>query len=269
MVKSSAQAAGVRGSGPHLLRAAVAMATLVAIGLAGGSADARGRVLKGKGHVKMLPDKDKNVAMRYAALSPAECTAELGRRDIAFTPVEKAPGVSAPVRLAGPVGGVSYHTEAPEHARATSPFEVFDCRLVLALSDFSKVLVSHDIDEVTMFSAWRPPGKGWEEGHAGRRHPGGLAMDAKAFAKKAAPGKARVWLDVEKDFHGKLGAVPCGPGAQAPMPASPGARELRSVICEAADQHFFSSILTPNYDRAHRNHFHLEVTPDVEWYLVR
>ncbi len=78
-----------------------------------------------------------------------------------------------------------------------------------------------------------------------------------------------MWLDVEHDFHGTLGAPPCGPGAAAPSPATPEARELRSIACEAVDQHMFTTILTPSYDRAHRNHFHLEVTPGVRWYLVR
>jgi len=54
-----------------------------------------------------------------------------------------------------------------------------------------------------------------------------------------------------------------------PLPATPEARELRSIVCEAADQHLFTSILTPGYDRAHKNHFHLEVTPGVRWSLVR
>ena len=47
------------------------------------------------------------------------------------------------------------------------------------------------------------------------------------------------------------------------------ADELRSIVCEAADQRLFTVILTPNYNRAHANHFHLEVTPDVTWHLVR
>jgi hypothetical protein len=40
-------------------------------------------------------------------------------------------------------------------------------------------------------------------------------------------------------------------------------------VCAAADAHLFTTILTPNYDRAHYNHFHLEVTPEVKWHLVR
>jgi len=28
-------------------------------------------------------------------------------------------------------------------------------------------------------------------------------------------------------------------------------------------------VLTPDFNRAHRNHFHLEVTAGVKWFMVR
>jgi Extensin-like protein C-terminus len=234
------------------------------IGLAG---DAHAR---GAGHVRFDPDWEKHPAARYAALTAAACLAELGRRQIPFTRVASAPGVLAPVRLPEDVGGVVYRTAIAKHLRGQNPYDVFDCRLALALHDFSKVLRAHDIEEVLIFSAWRPPGKNWDDAKLGHRHPGALAIDAYRFGKKLADGQTeRVWLEVEKDFHGTIGPLPCGTGAAPPRPSTPEARELRSIVCEAADQHFFTSILTPNYNRAHFNHFHLEVTPEVKWVLVR
>ena len=35
------------------------------------------------------------------------------------------------------------------------------------------------------------------------------------------------------------------------------------------EAHVFNSILTPNYNPAHKNHFHLELTPDVDWFMLR
>jgi hypothetical protein len=242
---------------PALLLAAAAT-------LAGGDAVARG-----PGRARFHPDWEKHAATRYAALDAAACKAELARRAVAFTPVAEAPGVRIPVRIPAGVGGVIYRTEAPQHVRETGPHDVFDCRLVLALSDFSRVLKTHDIDEVRIFSAWRPVSAKRLGDADGTRHAGGLAVDVARFGKRLVPGeKERVWLEIERDFHGRIGTPPCGAGAAPPWPATPAARELRSIACEAADQHFFTAILTPNYDRAHRNHFHLEVTPDVRWYLV-
>ena len=221
----------------------------------------------GKGsHVRFPADWEKFPSARYAAMRGEACLEELTRRGVAFTRVEGAPGVATPLRLPKDVGGVVYRTEAPAHVRAAAPYDIFDCRLVLALSDFSRVLRAHDVDEVRLFSAYRPEGKR-RDGAEATRHAGGLAIDARRFGKRR--GTEQVWLDVERDFHGTIGATPCGPGAAQPVPATPEARELRSIACEAADQHLFTSILTPGYDRHHRNHFHMEVTPAVRWTLVR
>ena len=240
--------------------------SVVALALAGAVVAAPAQA--GKGHVRFHPDWEKHASTRYAAMSGAACTAELARRGVDFTRVVEAPGVATPVRLPRDVGGVVYRTEAPAHLRATGPYDIFDCRLVLALTDFSRVLRAHDVDEVLLFSAYRPVGKEHRTGEQGTRHAGGLAIDARRFGKHVGTGSP-VWLDVERDFHGTVGPPPCGPGAAPPSPATPEARELRSIACEAADQHMFTAILTPSYDRAHRNHFHLEVTPAVRWYLVR
>ena len=228
--------------------------------------------------VQFHPDWETHPSARYASLGSEACLAELSRRGVEFTRVAEAPGVVTPVRLPGDVGGVVYRTEAPAHLRATAPYDIFDCRLVLALDDFSRVLRAHDVDEVRMFSAYRPDPQtpGHREGESvtpgGTRHAGGLAIDVRRFGKRSSTPDlpaSRVWLDVERDFHGTVGPPPCGPGAAPPVPSTPEARELRSIACEAADQHLFTSILTPSYNRAHRNHFHMEVTPAVRWYLVR
>ena len=75
-------------------------------------------------------------------------------------------------------------------------------------------------------------------------------------------------LDVEHDFHGRIGAPPCGPGA-GPVPATVEAMELRQIVCEAAEAKLFNVALTPDYNWAHRNHFHLEVAAGVRWSVIR
>ncbi|HEY0469235.1 MAG TPA: extensin family protein, partial [Polyangiaceae bacterium] len=61
----------------------------------------------------------------------------------------------------------------------------------------------------------------------------------------------------------------CVPSAHPPSPASAEACELHELVCAAAEAHLFNSILTPNYNPAHKNHFHLELTPDVDWFMLR
>jgi len=206
-------------------------------------------------------DATTSPAYRYGLLSEVDCEAELKRRGIGFAR-EPARGVRTSVRLTGPLQGVLFRTDLDDKARATSPWELVDCRLALALDDLAAILKQHDIVEVRHYSIYRPPPKSWPDTRLGTRHNGGLALDAARFVAK----DGRV-LDVEKHFHGAIGAQTCGAGG-GPRPATPEALELRAILCEAVDQRLFNVVLTPNYNWPHRNHFHLEVTEGVKWFLV-
>ena len=203
-------------------------------------------------------------AVHYAAMAPDDCLAELDKRKIDYQK-ETAKGVLAPVRLAGPLHGVLFRTDLNEDQRATTPWEIADCRLVLALDDFAQILEKHDVVEVRHYSIYRPPPKSASDSGSdkeGTRHEGAMAIDAAHFIDKT--GKS---LDVVKHFHGAIGAKTCGEGA-APDPATAEATELRAILCDAVAAHLFNVVLTPNYNKPHHNHFHLEVTKDVKWFLV-
>ena len=200
-------------------------------------------------------------AVRYAAMSADDCLAELDKRQITYTK-ETAKGVLAPVRLTGPLHGVTFRTDLPEAQRATTPWEIADCRLVLALDDFAQILENHDVVEVRHYSIYRVAPKSWPDDKIGGQHNGGLALDAGRFIRKDG-----TTIDVLEMFHGKIGAKTCGDGA-GPHPATPDAKELRSILCEAVDAHLFNVVLTPDFNRPHRNHFHLEVMAGVHWFLV-
>jgi hypothetical protein len=213
-----------------------------------------------KAHITNPGDAADTPAVRYAQLSRDDCEAELASRHIEFVR-ETATAVMAPVRLTGPLHGVVFRSDARDAVRATSPYEIADCRLVLALDDFAAILESHDIIEVRHYSMYRPP-RGWPEDKLGTRHAGALALDAGRFIDRT--GKV---LDVDHDFHGAIGARTCGDGA-APRPATPDALALRAILCEAVERRLFNVVLTPNYNRPHHNHFHLELTAGVGWFLV-
>jgi len=203
-------------------------------------------------------------AEAYGELGAAACIEELDRRKIGFTREGPTRGVKIPVRLTGKVGGVLYRTDFPDAERGHVPWEIFDCRLVLSLDDFGETLRAHDIVEARIFSAWRPPPKHWPESEWGRRHEGALAVDVRELRKESGE-----VLNILAQFNGRIGAPLCGEGAAAPSPATPEASELHQIACAAADSHVFNSVLTPNYNPPHKNHFHLELTPDVDWFMVR
>jgi hypothetical protein len=207
-------------------------------------------------------DATQTPAYKYAALDRGACEAELERRQVPFARVSEARGVLAPVRLTGALRGVAIHSVLPAKQRPTSPLEILDCRLVLALDDFAQILARYEVVEIVHMSVYRPPSKRWPEGRIGRRHDGALAIDAGKFIRKDGS-----VLDVEKDFHGRIGSRTCGPDS-GPSPATPEAVALRGIVCDAADARLFNVELTPDYNWQHRNHLHLEVTARVKWFLV-
>ncbi|HEX3777167.1 MAG TPA: extensin family protein [Polyangiaceae bacterium] len=227
------------------------------------------KVHRAKAHLRRaapipLTHAPNSPAERYARLTPSECLAQLGARKIQYLVEPRTRGVEIPVRIPGPLNGVLYRTDFPDRERGKVPWEIFDCRLVLSLDDFGATLRAHSIVEVRIFSCFRPPPKSFPANEVGKRHEGALAVDVREFRKE--DGTA---LNVLEQFNGKLGATLCGPGAVPPNPDSAEARELHEIACAAADSHLFNSVLTPNYNPPHKNHFHLELTPHVDWFMLR
>jgi len=201
-------------------------------------------------------------ALGYASLDRDTCEAELQSRHVAFARAEDTPGVRAPVRLQGPLHGVSIRSVFPPPARTHSRADLVDCRLALSLDDFASAIAQRGIVEVQMLSAYRPRAEsGCTNKYDGEQHCAALAVDVGSF--KRADG---AMLNVERDFHGSVGTLTCRNGTH-PTPATPAARELWEIACDAAGKYFLV-VLTPNWNAEHKNHLHLELTTH-DWVLVR
>jgi hypothetical protein len=213
-----------------------------------------------------IPPRDvaeRTAAFRYANLGDDEVVAELNRRGIAWVPASPPlPGVRTPIRLAGPLRGVTIHSTLPEPERKTTVFEILDGRLALALDDFCALLARHDVVEIVHYTMYRPPGELPPDLNKQIRHPAGLAIDVGAVRK--ADGR---WLAIGPHWPSDIGAKTCGAGAREHW-SRPG-REIVSIACEAADLRMFHFILTPHFDAAHADHLHLEIKPDTRWFLVK
>jgi hypothetical protein len=189
--------------------------------------------------------------------SSGTCYAALRESNIAFDQVsEPTPGVRWPIRLKGPVKGVTFAPlEKGDRAHA-----VLDCRLALALVRWSRDLRQAHVRKLEYYSMYRQgariAGSGSVSGHAHA-----MAIDAAKFELDNG-----IVLDVLKDWQGRRrGEDPC----PVRRDESRGSRTLRSVLCEAVDRKLFQVVLTPHYNAAHANHLHLEVKPGVEWYYVK
>ncbi len=199
-------------------------------------------------------------ATHYGEMDAERCFAEVQRRALPVVSAGEVRGVPIPVRLTGRMHGVDVHSSLPASQRASSPYEVFDCRLALALDDFTKLLAEHDVVELIHMSAYRPPPKRWPTDKPGKRHGAGLALDAAVFVK--SDGQK---LIVEKHFRGRRWANPC-PTKHAKRSAE--TQAIRDIYCGARARGLFHVMLSPNFNWAHRNHFHLEVSAHPRGFYV-
>lgn len=99
---------------------------------------------------------DSSPAYRYANMEAQAAIDELDRRGILYQRVEPHGEVRTPIRLTGRLRGVHIHSSLPEHERPTTPFEICDARLALALDDFAALLARRDIVELVHYTMFRP-----------------------------------------------------------------------------------------------------------------
>ena len=94
------------------------------------------------------------------------------------------------------------------------------------------------------------------------QHNVGLALDLLGVRGPAMP-----LATVEQTFaRGRLRACPADPGRSgplgAPVPVGAAAADLFfALVCQAHARGLFHTILTPDHDRAHHNHLHLDLKP--------
>jgi hypothetical protein len=162
----------------------------------------------------------------------------LARLDAEGVPYVRAPRPSAlvptPVRITGEIGGVSYGRI------------VVSCELARKLPAFSALLRAHGIDEVEVMSAYRDhPRTSF--------HTMGLALDVAAFRRRGAAAYV-----VARDFEIDRRAETC---ARSDF--------LRRLACDLFAARIFSSVITPNYNAGHRDHFHLDARPGDERFFIR
>jgi hypothetical protein len=133
--------------------------------------------------------------------------------------------------------------------------------------ELAPLLVEHQVQSIRIDNFYRNSARI----RAGKKsqHAYGLAADVVSFTLQ----DGRV-LDVEEHFMGRMGDPVCGPDAALVPP--PGAStdqvdraiRLRNLVCDLARRGAFHHMLTPNYNRAHRNHLHLDIQRDNKWLSV-
>src|SRR5512140_2832813 len=183
-------------------------------------------------------------ALVLAAAVPAragDCYAELDARHLAYKHASR-PGIAMAVELTGTIGGIALTSE-------DQPL-VIDCSLAVSLDEAGRYLRALGIDKATFSSAYSR--RNVRGTNRPSKHSYGLAIDVHTFT-----GPELGTLRVDRDYEQGLGdEVDC---IGAPM--TKGAAVLKVLQCQLVRSGLFHLVLSPDYDDAHHDHFHLEALP--------
>jgi hypothetical protein len=180
-------------------------------------------------------------ATAYADAKLGDCFAELDARHLAWAHASR-PGIALGVELKGPVGGVALVSE-------DQPL-VIDCSLAVSLDEAGRYLRALGITNATFSSAYS------RRNVRGTNHPSkhsyGLAIDVHTFT-----GDDLGTLRVDRDYEQGLGdEMDC-----VGEPLTQGGAVLKILQCQLVRSGLFHLVLSPDYDDAHHDHFHLEAVP--------
>ncbi len=169
-----------------------------------------------------------------------ECYDALDAAGVLFRPRPEPSGlVPSPVEVLGPVDGVWFRMTHEEQ-----PF-VMSCELAARLPAIVAVLKEHGVHGVEVLSSYRTtPYTSF--------HTMGLALDLSRFWTDGG------WLSVLQHYE----TTPLQETCRGPARGNRRARSLRRIACDLARTRLLSSVLTPNYNVGHRDHFHIDARPD-------
>lgn len=170
----------------------------------------------------------------------ADCKAELERRGVAFKPAKRA-GIATGVEIAGPLGGIPWTGERPL---------VIDCSLAVSLDEAGRYLRELGVTQARFSSAYSRRNVRFTNRPS--KHSFGLAIDVHAF-DAGTLGTLRIDRDYEQGLGDDVDCVG--------RPLTQGGAVLRIMQCQLVRSGLFHLVLSPDYDDAHHDHFHLEVKP--------
>jgi len=181
------------------------------------------------------------VLLLAARAYAGDCFAELDARHVAYRHASR-PGIQLGVELTGTVGGIALTSE-------DQPL-VIDCSLAVSLDEAGKYMAALGFTKATFSSAYS------RRNVRGTNHPSkhsyGLAIDVHTFS-----GPELGTLRVDRDFEQGLGDDMDCVGA----PLTQGGAALKILQCQLVRSGLFYLVLSPDYDDAHHDHYHLEVKP--------
>lgn len=171
----------------------------------------------------------------------ASCLAELDARHIGYT-ITTRKGIANAVEITSPLGGITYASDG-------QPL-ILDCSLAISLDEAGSYLTALGFTQAYFSGAYSR--RNVRGTNRPSKHSFGLAIDVHRYTG-AQLGTVRVDRDFEQGLGDHLDCI----GA----PLTEAGAALKIAQCQLVNSGLFSLVLSPDYDDAHYDHFHLEVLP--------
>ena len=184
------------------------------------------------------------------------CLRWLDERRIRYVSAPPAGAMKTPVKLAGAVGSL---TLAPRGRRGAI---LMDCELARALWEAQPIFAETGISLLGFSAAYNYRTRRDSSRLSG--HAYGLAIDVHVLRGRFGE------YDVAKDFEAGVGEwLGLAPRAGAlaaciGTPKTARGRDLRTLVCRLKLHPAFRVIVTPDDNRDHRDHIHIEAFPDAQ-----
>ena len=203
-------------------------------------------------------------AHRWRVRPEHRCLTELRQQKLRFRrpsppdegeePLDVGP-TPTPVELRGTIAGVRFRS-------GRGGALLISCELAARLRTMAEILSRHGVDQVIVISAYRPrPRTSF--------HTMGMALDIMRFHLEepavGPDGERSPWLNVFTDFVETPNQETCAPemlAEDSPLDGNERGRRLLAIACDLHASGVFASVLTPNYNPGHRDHFHIDIRPD-------
>jgi len=181
---------------------------------------------------------------------PGNCHERLDALGLDWSVAPENRGIADPVWIEPTIAGVAFR-----YAESASPSRMLmDCELADSLVALAELVAGYGIDEVIHLGIYnyRCIGGGDPDRDmcTPSQHAFARAIDLHAFGLAGSSEE----YNVETDWTIRSGDT-C-PGTSAGMADD----TLHDIACELWSGRVFNIVLTPNYNAAHRNHFHVDLT---------
>lgn len=202
-----------------------------------------------------------SVAITVEAPQAADCYAWLDLYGLTYELGPDRQGVAEPVTVNTPINGVAYRYVSNDSPRDTF---FMDCSLALSLAKAAPILRARDLLEVADIGVYNYRCIGGGEPpdcpNGVSQHAYATAIDIAGFTDGLG-----TWYSVNDDW------IIDGDSDPTCEAATEGDKDtlLHEVICELKAAGVWNIVLTPNYNAAHRNHFHVDLTPGSDFIRAR